>query len=85
MTAVRADGYRAAIEAALELAVPGDVVLVLYEKMAPMLRLLTELGAVPADPGPAAWFGFSAPSGGPDAGSDTAPTRRGYASTSIKE
>jgi cyanophycin synthetase len=51
-TVVRADGYRAAVEAALEMAVPGDVVLVLYEKMAPVLRLLTELGAVPADPAP---------------------------------
>jgi cyanophycin synthetase len=53
LSAVRAPGYRAAVETALDLAVPGDVVLVLYEKMAPMLRLLTELGAVPADPGPA--------------------------------
>ena len=85
LTAVRADGYRAAIEAALELAVPGDVVLVLYEKMTPMLRLLSELGAVPADPVPAARFGLSAPSGGPGAGSGTASARRGYAATSIKE
>ena len=49
---VRADGCRAAVEAALEMAVPGDVVLVLYEKMVPVLRLLSELGAVPADPAP---------------------------------
>jgi cyanophycin synthetase len=48
--AVRATGYRAAVEAALRLAVPGDVVLVLYEKLAPMLDLLTELGAVPTEP-----------------------------------
>ncbi|HEU4347366.1 MAG TPA: cyanophycin synthetase [Actinoplanes sp.] len=53
LTAVRAQGYRAAVETALELAVPGDVVFVVYEKMAPMLRLLAELGAVPAEPGPA--------------------------------
>jgi cyanophycin synthetase len=77
LTAVRADGYRAAVETALELAVPGDVVLVLYEKMAPMLRLLTELGAVPADPGPAPRLGFAAPS--------RTSTRRRYLSTSIKE
>jgi hypothetical protein len=30
------------------------VILVMYEKQAPMLALLAELGAVPADPGPAA-------------------------------
>jgi cyanophycin synthetase len=53
LRAVRAQGYRAAVEAALEMAAPGDVVLVMYEKMAPMLALLAELGAVPADPGPA--------------------------------
>ena len=53
LRAVRAQGYRAAVEAALEMAVPGDAVLVMYEKMAPMLALLAELGAVPADPGPA--------------------------------
>jgi len=49
LQAVRASGYRAAIEAALRLAVPGDVVLVLYEKLGPMMDLLAELGAVPAD------------------------------------
>ena len=37
LRAVRADGYRAAVEAALELATPGDVVLVLYEQLAPVL------------------------------------------------
>lgn len=50
MRSVRADGYREAVTTALEMADPGDVILVLYEKMAPMLALLTELGAVPADP-----------------------------------
>jgi cyanophycin synthetase len=50
--AVRADDYRAAVEAALRLAVPGDVVLVLYEKVEPMMALLRELGAVPAAAGP---------------------------------
>jgi cyanophycin synthetase len=47
--AVRADGYRAAVEAALRLAGPGDVILVLYERLGPMLDLLTGLGAVPTD------------------------------------
>jgi cyanophycin synthetase len=46
--AVRAVGYRAAVEAALRLAAPGDVVLVLYEKLDPMLKFLEELGATPA-------------------------------------
>jgi cyanophycin synthetase len=49
LQAVRAPGYRAAVEAALRLAVPGDVILVLYENLAPMLDLLAGLGAVPAD------------------------------------
>jgi cyanophycin synthetase len=49
LRAVRADGYRAAVQAALGLADPGDVILVLLEKVAPMLRYLEELGAVPAD------------------------------------
>ncbi|HET6531872.1 MAG TPA: cyanophycin synthetase, partial [Actinoplanes sp.] len=77
LTAVRAEGYRAAVETALDLAEPGDVVLVMYEKMAPMLRLLTELGAVPAEPGPASGLGFAA--------SARASTRRRYLSPSIKE
>ena len=47
--AVRAPGYRAAIEEALGLAGPGDVVLVLYERLGPLLDHLTALGAVPAD------------------------------------
>ncbi len=49
LRAVRVSGYRAAVEAALELAQPGDVVLVLYENLTPMLDLLTGLGAVPAE------------------------------------
>jgi cyanophycin synthetase len=49
LRAVRVAGYRAAVEAVLRLAVPGDVILVLYEKLAPMLDLLAGLGAVPAD------------------------------------
>jgi cyanophycin synthetase len=53
LRAVRAHGYRAAVEAALDMAAPGDVVLVMYEKRAPMLALLAELGAVPADCVPA--------------------------------
>jgi cyanophycin synthetase len=48
LRAVRVDGYRAAVLAALDLTTPGDVILVLYEKLAPMRALLTELGAVPA-------------------------------------
>jgi cyanophycin synthetase len=49
LQAVRVTGYQAAVEAALRLAVPGDVVLVLYERLGPMLDLLTGMGAVPAD------------------------------------
>ena len=49
LRSVRVDGHRAAVEAALRLAAPGDVVLVLYEKVDAMLALLDELGAVPAD------------------------------------
>ena len=48
LRSVRVDGYRAAVEAALRLAEPGDVVLVLYERVGPMLALLGEMGAVPA-------------------------------------
>jgi cyanophycin synthetase len=50
--AVRADNYRAAVEAALRLAVPGDVVLVLYEKVEPMMAALSQLGALPSATGP---------------------------------
>nr|BFE69610.1 hypothetical protein GCM10020092_029110 [Actinoplanes digitatis] len=45
--AVRAQGHRAAVEQALRLAAPGDVVLVMYEKLAAVLDHLEELGAVP--------------------------------------
>nr|WP_296076518.1 cyanophycin synthetase [uncultured Actinoplanes sp.] len=48
LRAIRADGYRDAVTAAVRLARPGDVVLVLYEKLDPMLALLASLGAVPA-------------------------------------
>ena len=46
LRAVRAAGYREAVPAALRLAGPGDVVLVLYEKLGPVLELLAEIGAV---------------------------------------
>ncbi|WP_305786732.1 cyanophycin synthetase [Symbioplanes lichenis] len=49
---VRAEGYRAAVAAARELARPGDVVLVLYESLRPALSHLEELGAVPVDAAP---------------------------------
>jgi cyanophycin synthetase len=49
LRSVRVPGYREAVETALRLAAPGDVVLVLYEKIEAMLALLTELGAVPAE------------------------------------
>jgi cyanophycin synthetase len=48
LQAVRACGRRAAVEAALRLAVPGDVILVLYDNLAPLLEVLAGLGAVPA-------------------------------------
>ncbi|MCY1142256.1 cyanophycin synthetase [Actinoplanes sp. Pm04-4] len=48
LTAVRAAGWHDAVVEALRLAGPGEVVLVLYEKLAPVLGLLAELGAVPA-------------------------------------
>jgi cyanophycin synthetase len=50
LCAVRADGYRDAVTAALRLARPGDVVLVLYEKLTPLLAFLAELGASPGAP-----------------------------------
>ncbi|BCJ55682.1 cyanophycin synthetase [Actinoplanes sp. NBRC 14428] len=52
LRSVRAEGYRAAVREALRLAVPGDVVLVLYEKLTPMLEHLEELGAVPVEAPP---------------------------------
>jgi cyanophycin synthetase len=51
LSAVRAAGYREAVAAALRLAAPGDVVLVLYEDLQPMLAYLAGLGAVPAEVG----------------------------------
>ena len=47
LRAVRAQGYRNAVREALRLAEPGDVVLILYEKIEPLLTLLADLGAVP--------------------------------------
>ena len=44
LRAVRADGYREAVLAGLELAAPGDVLLVLYEKLEPVLALLDRAG-----------------------------------------
>jgi cyanophycin synthetase len=48
LRAVRAEGYRNAVQEALRLAEPGDVVLITYEKISPLLALLAELGAVAA-------------------------------------
>jgi cyanophycin synthetase len=45
----RAVGVRGAVDAALRMAEPGDVVLVLYEKVDAVLALLDEMGAVPAE------------------------------------
>ncbi|GGK85784.1 cyanophycin synthetase [Mangrovihabitans endophyticus] len=53
LRAVRATGYAEAVPQALRLARPGEVVLVLYEKLDPVLELLSQLGALPADTGPA--------------------------------
>jgi cyanophycin synthetase len=47
----RAVGLRDAVGAALRLAVPGDVVLVLYEKVDVVLAMLDAMGAVPAEAG----------------------------------
>ncbi|GAA0500148.1 cyanophycin synthetase [Paractinoplanes deccanensis] len=52
LTAVRAQDYREAVPAALRLARSGDVVLVVYEKLDPVLDLLAELGALPAGQAP---------------------------------
>ncbi|MFI5937143.1 cyanophycin synthetase [Actinoplanes sp. NPDC051494] len=49
---VRAGGYRDAVAEALTMAAPGDVVLVLYENLTPMLRHLESLGAIPAAQAP---------------------------------
>jgi cyanophycin synthetase len=47
----RVAGLRDAVQAAVRAAEPGDVVLVLYEKAEPVLALLDEMGAVPAEVG----------------------------------
>lgn len=46
LLSLRVDGYREAVSEALRLAGPGDVVLVLYEQLMPILELLADLGAV---------------------------------------
>ncbi|GAB1641677.1 cyanophycin synthetase family protein [Krasilnikovia sp. MM14-A1259] len=51
LTAVRADGCAAAVDAALRLAAPGDVVLLLHEDAGTVLGLLHERGARPAEAG----------------------------------
>ncbi|GAA1592145.1 cyanophycin synthetase [Actinoplanes couchii] len=48
LTAVSADGFRAAVTGALDLAAPGEVVLVIYESWGPLRSFLAGLGAVPA-------------------------------------
>ena len=50
--AVRADGFEDAVTRALDLAGPGEVVLVLFESWAPVRDFLTGLGAVPAGTAP---------------------------------
>ncbi|WP_045746685.1 cyanophycin synthetase [Actinoplanes rectilineatus] len=52
LNAIQASGFREAVTAAVRLAAPGDVVLAIYEKWAPMRAFLTELGAVPAGSAP---------------------------------
>ncbi|GAA2497945.1 cyanophycin synthetase [Winogradskya humida] len=52
LRSVRAAGYRAAVGEAMAMASPGDVVLVLYESLTPMLHHLESLGAVPVDAAP---------------------------------
>ncbi|MEV6344568.1 cyanophycin synthetase [Actinoplanes sp. NPDC051851] len=52
LRAIRADGYREAVDTALGLAAPGEVVLVVYERWAPMRDYLAGLGAVPAGSAP---------------------------------
>jgi cyanophycin synthetase len=46
LLSLRAGDWREAVSEALRLARPGDVVLVLYEHLSPVLDLLAELGAV---------------------------------------
>ncbi|SNY55999.1 cyanophycin synthetase [Paractinoplanes atraurantiacus] len=52
LTAVPAQGYEEAVPAALRLARSGDVVLVIYEKLDPVLELLAQLGALPVGEAP---------------------------------
>ncbi|MFC7531285.1 cyanophycin synthetase [Actinoplanes sp. GCM10030250] len=54
LCAERADGCRDAVVRAVRLAAPGEVVLVIYEKWAPIRALMAELGAVPAGGAPVA-------------------------------
>ncbi|MEV6301692.1 cyanophycin synthetase [Actinoplanes sp. NPDC051861] len=54
LDAIRADGFQDAVRHAVKLAVPGDVVLVIYEKWAPIRAFLGELGAVPSGGAPVA-------------------------------
>jgi cyanophycin synthetase len=70
LRAVLARGCRDAVGEALRLAQPGDVVLVLYEKIEPLLALLTELGAVPGETRPV----LSLPAS-PAPGAMTSPAR----------
>jgi cyanophycin synthetase len=56
LLAVRAPDYRNAVGEALRLAEPGDVVLILYEKIEPMLALLADLGAIAAGATPGTWM-----------------------------
>jgi cyanophycin synthetase len=45
LRSVRVPGYREAVPEALAMAGPGEVVLVIYERLAPVMELLGELGA----------------------------------------
>lgn len=62
LRAVRAQGCRHAVGEALRLAEPGDVVLILYEKLEPLAALLDELGAVPDGALPVSAAGLGLPS-----------------------
>jgi cyanophycin synthetase len=69
LTAVRAGDYRQAVREALRLAGAGDVVLVLFEKIDPILALLAELGATASEA-----FSMALPSA-PAPGAVAAPGR----------
>ncbi|HWS36165.1 MAG TPA: cyanophycin synthetase [Actinoplanes sp.] len=64
LTAVCADGFRAAVTGALDLAAPGEVVLVIYESWGPLRSFLAGMGAVPAGTTPVAALP-AAPGAGP--------------------